>query len=240
VPMTAGEQVLGVIVLRGGPRLYTAADERLLLNIAHLAALALRSVRLFEDRTRAYRELAAAQDQLVRTEKLRALGEMASGVALDIAQSRWREEPVSRGIVIEVRAELGAGPPILGDAAELREALTNLILNAVDAMPAGGILSLVTGATDDHVEVAVSDTGVGIPAAVREKIFDPFFTTKGPQGTGLALSLTYGLVSRHGGLVTVQSQDGRRATSRLAFSSAAMVESPATSPARADAAPART
>src|SRR5437762_2994986 len=83
VPMTAGEQVLGVIVLRGGPRLYTAADERLLLNIAHLAALALRSVRLFEDRTRAYRELAAAQDQLVRTEKLRALGEMASGVAHD-------------------------------------------------------------------------------------------------------------------------------------------------------------
>ena len=311
VPMTAGEQVLGVIVLRGGPRLYTAADERLLLNIAHLAALALRSVRLFEDRTRAYRELAAAQDQLVRTEKLRALGEMASGVAhdfnnllasvlgraqllmrrvqdpqqlqwlrviersaldgaqtvrrlqeftrirrdqpmvpldlaqmvvdaLDITQSRWREEPVSRGIVIEVRAELGAGPPILGDAAELREALTNLILNAVDAMPAGGILSLVTGATDDHVEVAVSDTGVGIPAAVREKIFDPFFTTKGPQGTGLGLSLTYGIVSRHGGFVTVESEEGRGSTFRLSFPSAAMVESPATSPARADAAPART
>ena len=311
VPMTAGEQVLGVIVLRGGPRPYTAADERLLLNIAHLAALALRSVRLFEDRTRAYRELAAAQDQLVRTEKLRALGEMASGVAhdfnnllasvlgraqllmrrvqdpqqlqwlrviersaldgaqtvrrlqeftrirrdqpmvpldlaqmvvdaLDITQSRWREEPVSRGIVIEVRAELGAGPPILGDAAELREALTNLILNAVDAMPAGGILSLVTGATDDHVEVAVSDTGVGIPAAVREKIFDPFFTTKGPQGTGLGLSLTYGIVSRHGGFVTVESEEGRGSTFRLSFPSAAMVESPATSPARADAAPART
>src|SRR5256712_3140236 len=158
--------------------------------------------------------------------------------ALDITRSRWREEPVSGGIVSERALEVGAGPPILGDAEELREALTNLILNAVDAMSAGGILRLVTGATDDHVEVAVSDTGVGIPAAVREKIFDPFFTTKGPQGTGLGLSLTYGIVSRHGGFVTVESEEGRGSTFRLSFPSAAMVESPATSPARADAAPA--
>jgi len=311
VPMTAGEQVLGVIVLRGGPRLYTAADERLLLNIAHLAALALRSVRLFEDRTRAYRELAAAQDQLVRTEKLRALGEMASGVAhdfnnllasvlgraqllmrrvqdpqqlqwlrviersaldgaqtvrrlqeftrirrdapmvpldvtqvvrdaLEITRSRWREEPVSRGVVIDVRTELPTVPPVLGDAAELREVLTNLILNAVDAMPEGGTLTLVTRATEDQVEVAVSDTGVGIPAAVRDKIFDPFFTTKGPQGTGLGLSMTYGIVSRHGGSITVDSEEGRGSTFRLSFPSAATVEPPAAAPARVvDAGPVR-
>jgi len=311
VPMTAGEQVLGVIALRGGPRPFSAADERLLLNIAHLAALALRSVRLFEERTRAYGELAAAQDQLVRTEKLRALGEMASGVAhdfnnllasvlgraqllmrrvqdpqqlqwlrviersaldgaqtvrrlqeftrirrdqpmvpldvtqmvrdaLDITQSRWREEPVSRGVVIEVRTELAAVPPILGDAAELREALTNLILNAVDAMPTGGTLGLVTTVGDDHVEIAVSDTGVGIPPAVREKIFDPFFTTKGPQGTGLGLSLTYGIVVRHGGFVTVDSEEGRGSTFRLSFPSAATVETPTAASVRPDAVPART
>ncbi|HEV8583491.1 MAG TPA: GAF domain-containing protein [Methylomirabilota bacterium] len=311
VPMTAGEQVLGVIVLRGAARPYGAADEQLLLNIAHLAALALRSVRLYEERTRAYGELAAAQDQLVRTEKLRALGEMASGVAhdfnnllasvlgraqllmrrvqdpqqrewlrviersaldgaatvrrlqeftrirrdqpmvpldvaqivrdaLDITQSRWREEPVSRGIVVDVQADLAAVPPILGDAAELREALTNLILNAVDAMPAGGTLRLVTAANDDHVEVAVSDTGVGIPPAVREKIFDPFFTTKGPQGTGLGLSMTYGIVSRHGGFVSVESEEGRGSTFRLSFPSAAAVE-PATPAAKpAASAPTRT
>src|SRR5437867_3887647 len=229
VPMTAGEQVLGVIVLRGGARPFGDADERLLLNIAHLAALALRSARLFEERTRAYGELAAAQDQLVRTEKLRALGEMASGVAhdfnnllasvlgraqllmrrvqdpqqlqwlqviersaldgaqtvrrlqeftrirrdqpmvprdvtqavreaLEITQSRWREEPMSRGIVIDVRTALAPVPPILGDASELREALTNLILNAVDAMPDGGTLALSTVALEDQVEVHVSDT----------------------------------------------------------------------------------
>src|SRR5205814_799351 len=137
--------------------------------------------------------------------------------ALDITQSRWREEPVSRGVVIEVRTELAAVPPILGDAAELREALTNLILNAVDAMPTGGTLGFVTTPGGDQVEIAGPDTGVGIPPAVREKIFDPFFTTKGPQGTGLGLSLTYGIVVRHGGFVTVDSEEGRGSTFRLSF-----------------------
>lgn len=83
VPMSAEDTVLGVLALRGGQRAFTEADERLLTNIAHLAALALRSARLFEERAQAYRELTTAQDQLVRTEKLRALGEMASGVAHD-------------------------------------------------------------------------------------------------------------------------------------------------------------
>jgi GAF domain-containing protein/ActR/RegA family two-component response regulator len=295
VPMTVGERVLGVIVLRGGQRPFGDSDERLLLNIAHLAALALRSVRLFEERSRAYGELAAAQDQLVRTEKLRALGEMASGVAhdfnnllasvlgraqllmrrvqdpqqlqwlrviersaldgaqtvrrlqeftrirrdqpmvpldvtqivrdaLDITQSRWREEPVSRGIVIDVRTRLDPAPPVLGDASELREALTNLILNAVDAMPAGGTLTLTTRAADDHVDVIIADTGVGIPADARDKVFDPFFTTKGPKGTGLGLSMTYGIVSRHGGFITVDSEEGRGSTFKLSFPSAATVE----------------
>jgi GAF domain-containing protein/CheY-like chemotaxis protein len=310
VPMTAGEQVLGVIALRGGERSFSAADERLLLNIAHLAALALRSVRLYEERSRAYGELAAAQDQLVRTEKLRALGEMASGVAhdfnnllaavlgraqllirrvqdpqqlewlrviersaldgaqtvrrlqeftrirrdqpmvpldvtqivrdaLEITQSRWREEPISRGIVVDVQTDLAAVPPILGDAAELREALTNLILNAVDAMPEGGTLRLVTRADAEHVVVVISDTGVGIPAAVREKIFDPFFTTKGPRGTGLGLSMTYGIVSRHGGFVSVESEEGRGSTFRLTFPSAAAVEPAATADAPAAVTPVR-
>jgi len=160
--------------------------------------------------------------------------------ALEITRSRWREEPVSRGVVIDVRTELPTVPPVLGDAAELREVLTNLILNAVDAMPEGGTLTLVTRATEDQVEVAVSDTGVGIPAAVRDKIFDPFFTTKGPQGTGLGLSMTYGIVSRHGGSITVDSEEGRGSTFRLSFPSAATVEPPAAAPARVvDAGPVR-
>jgi hypothetical protein len=83
VPMLAGSQVVGVLVLRSGDRSFSEADERVLTNIAGLAALALRSARLYQDRTRAYEDLALAQDQLVRNENLRALGEMASGVAHD-------------------------------------------------------------------------------------------------------------------------------------------------------------
>jgi GAF domain-containing protein/ActR/RegA family two-component response regulator len=309
-PMTAGDRALGVIVVRGGERPFTETDERLLMNIAHLVALAMSSARLYEERTRAFGELGAAQDQLVRTEKLRALGEMASGVAhdfnnllasilgraqlllrrvkepqqrqwlqvieraaldgaqtvrrlqdftrirrdqpllpldlsdvvrdaLDITQSRWQEEPLSRGVAIEVRTALPAVPHILGDAPELREVFTNLILNAVDAMPEGGALTLTTGEVDGQVVATVSDTGTGIPAAVREKIFDPFFTTKGPQGTGLGLSMTYGIVSRHGGVITVESQEGRGTTFRLAFP-AAVGEAPAAGPeGAADGAPGR-
>ncbi|HET7341085.1 MAG TPA: GAF domain-containing protein, partial [Methylomirabilota bacterium] len=83
VPLSARDRVLGVLVLRSAERPFTAAEEHLLVNVAHLTALALSSVRLYTERTRAYGELAAAQDQLVRTEKLRVLGEMASGVAHD-------------------------------------------------------------------------------------------------------------------------------------------------------------
>jgi signal transduction histidine kinase/CheY-like chemotaxis protein len=288
VPLSARDRVLGMVALRSAERPFTAAEEHLLGNIAHLTALALASVRLYEERTRAFGELAAAQDQLVRTEKLRALGEMASGVAhdfnnllasvlgraqlllrrvqepqlrqwlqvieraaldgaqtvrrlqeftrirrdqpmigldvnlvvrdvLDITQSRWKDEPTSKGLTLDVALNLGEVPAVVGDAAELREAMTNLVLNALDAMPEGGTLTLTTALVDDRVEVTVADTGVGMPAEVREKVFDPFFTTKGPQGTGLGLSMTYGIVSRHGGSIAVESAPGQGSTFRLSF-----------------------
>jgi GAF domain-containing protein/CheY-like chemotaxis protein len=289
VPMKAGNQVLGVLVLRSRDRAFTDADQRLLSSIADLAALALRSARLYEERTRAFSELRAAQDQLVRTEKLRAMGEMASGVAhdfnnvlsailgraqlmltrvedpklrqwihvieratldgartvrrlqdftrirrdhpvvpmdvnqvvqqtLEATESSWRQESRSRGIEIDVVTSLAAPlPEISGDPAELREALTNLVLNALDAMPGGGTLALSTRESDGHVEVTVRDTGTGIPAAIRHKIFDPFFTTKGPKGTGLGLSMTYGIIARHGGRISVESEEGHGATFRLIF-----------------------
>jgi len=294
--------VIGVLTLRSPSRPFSEADERLLSSIGHLAALALRSARLFEERSRAYSELASAQDQLVRTEKLRALGEMASGVAhdfnnvlasilgraqltlqrlqdpqlrkwlqviersaldgaqtvrrlqeftrtrrdqpfvavdlnevvkgaLEITQSRWREETRSRGVDVEVRTSFGTVPTVAGDPAELREAMTNLILNAVDAMPMGGTLTLTTGVENNLVVVTVADTGVGIPEAIRGKIFDPFFTTKGPQGTGLGLSMTYGILSRHAARITVDSQEGRGATFRLAFAPGVVPDVEASPPA---------
>jgi CheY-like chemotaxis protein len=137
--------------------------------------------------------------------------------ALEITQPRWRDEPTSRGIAIEVRPALANVPAVAGDPAELREAMTNLILNAVDAMPQGGRLGLTTRVLDDRVLVEVFDTGIGMSAEVRERIFDPFFTTKGPQGTGLGLSMTYGILARHGASVTVESEEGRGSLFRLSF-----------------------
>jgi GAF domain-containing protein/CheY-like chemotaxis protein len=287
-PMRVGGEVIGVVAIRGTDRPFTTAEERLLVNIADLTALAVRSARLFEERSRAYRDLAAAQDQLVRTEKLRALGEMASGVAhdfnnllaailgraqlvlgrltdpklrqwveiieraaldgaqtvrrlqeftrvrrdeplvaidlneivrdaLDITQSRWRDEVSSRGVLIDVHTAFADPAVVVGDAVELREALTNLILNAVDAMPDGGTLTLRTASATDGVTLVVSDTGIGMPESVRSRIFDPFFTTKGPRGTGLGLSMTYGILSRHGATVDVDTAEGRGTTFRLTF-----------------------
>jgi CheY-like chemotaxis protein len=86
-------------------------------------------------------------------------------------------------------------------------------------MPQGGTLSLTTAAVEDRVEVTVADSGIGIPAVVRDKIFDPFFTTKGPKGTGLGLSMTYGIISRHGASIAVESEEGRGSAFRIVFPS---------------------
>ena len=147
--------------------------------------------------------------------------------ALEATSARWQEEPRSRGIVVEVSTRLNPDlPPVAGDPAELREALTNLILNAVDAMPQGGTLTLETRRADGRVELLVSDTGVGMPEDVRERIFDPFFTTKGSQGTGLGLAMTYGILSRHDARVTVESEEGRGTTFRLSFAASDLPAAP--------------
>ena len=87
----------------------------------------------------------------------------------------------------------------MGRPAELNEVFTNLILNAIDAMPLGGTLSIRTRAQDDHnVVFTVTDTGIGMTEDVRRRIFDPFFTTKGEEGTGLGLPVSYSIVKRHG------------------------------------------
>ncbi|MGH7317146.1 MAG: hybrid sensor histidine kinase/response regulator, partial [Candidatus Rokuibacteriota bacterium] len=137
---------------------------------------------------------------------------------LETTESIWRQDSRRRGVEIEVETDLAPGlPRVAGDPAELREAFTNLVLNAVDAMPGGGTLTLRTGTTAGQVRVEVRDSGTGIPEHIREKIFDPFFTTKGPKGTGLGLSMAYGILQRHNGRITVESEESRGTTFRLLF-----------------------
>jgi PAS domain S-box-containing protein len=309
-PLFCRERLVGVLVLDSEEegRHFSEDDREALALLATQAAIAIENARLFAELTSAYESVRRAQDELVRSEKLRALGQMAAGMAhdlnnilaailgqtellrlraadlpvqealntlevtatdaaevvrrlqdfarqqpsrplgpvdlaavvreaLEITRPRWRDDPHQRGMTIRTHIALDGLPPVLGYAPELREALTNLILNAVDAMPHGGTLSLTArvvlpaagpavDATDPHrapatpsassaadgsaglLELTVSDTGLGMSEEVRRRVFDPFFTTKGVKGTGLGLSVVYGIVQRHGGRIDVASGPG--------------------------------
>jgi GAF domain-containing protein/CheY-like chemotaxis protein len=290
-PVMLGDRLLGVLAVSGREGVpLDEADEVVLRALISQAAVAIQNARLYEDARahelearRTLEELRRTQEQLVRMEKLRALGEMASGVAhdfnnvlavilgrvqllqrkiedptfrrwltiveqaaLDGAQTvrqiqeftrvrrdqpnqtvdlnqavrdavemtrgRWQDESRSRGVEIRLVLDLGPVPPIDGQSSELREALTNLILNAVDALPRGGEIRVGTREHGDRVELSVADTGTGMPESVRRRIFEPFFSTKGPSGTGLGLAMVYGIVSRHGGEIVVDTAEGAGST----------------------------
>jgi signal transduction histidine kinase len=133
---------------------------------------------------------------------------------IELTRARWSDMPQQRGTVIELHTELAAElPATLGVESEVREALINLVFNAVDAMPAGGLLTIATRREGDVGVLSVSDTGMGMDAATQRRIFDPFFTTKQVgQGTGLGLSIAYGIIKEHGGTISVVSPPGEGAT----------------------------
>lgn len=151
--------------------------------------------------------------------------------AVDLTRARWSDMAQQRGAAIQVRTELAPDlPAIAGIEGELRDALTNLIFNAVDAMPAGGELRLrtrVMGRPDGPpgaagaervVQLEVGDSGVGMDEETRRRCLEPFFTTKGERGTGLGLAMVYGTMQRHGADLDVQSAVGQGTTVRLSFS----------------------
>lgn len=136
--------------------------------------------------------------------------DLADVVANAIALTRPRWHPPGGSPKYELDwTPSEAKLPIVGNGAELCEVIVNLILNALDAMPDGGALAVCTGLEDDRVWVEVGDTGVGIDAGAQHRLFDPFFSTKGRQGLGLGLSVSHGIVERHRGEITVESEPGR-------------------------------
>jgi signal transduction histidine kinase len=148
-----------------------------------------------------------------RTEEM-----LAESEAVDVADvlreaarltaPRWRDASQAEGRPIELHVDAEPGCTIQGSASALREALINLIFNAVDALPRGGTICLRCTRSGRRVVVEVSDTGTGIPADVRPRIFDPFFTTKA-GGTGLGLAIVHRVVEAHGGRIAVRSEPGR-------------------------------
>jgi PAS domain S-box-containing protein len=130
--------------------------------------------------------------------------------AIAITQPRWEERLAKGGLPLRLDLGLRSVPAVMGRPSELNEVITNLILNAIDAMPEGGTLAIRTLAEPGQsVLLTVADTGTGMPEAIRKRVFDPFFTTKGEAGTGLGLSVSYSIVKRHGGEMRVESQVGR-------------------------------
>lgn len=295
IPIVAGGDFLGVLSLawREHPGLSTE-DEQMLLATADNLGLVLRNATLYQKLDRSFTDLRETQERLAHSEearrmdRLRTVGQMASGIAhnfnnvmsaiigrvqllkikilrgdadqeaieksldvieragldgaetvrrlqefsrgessqtpvqsdlnelvqgvLEITRPRWKDEAERAGVHIRAATELERLPAVSCVPSEIREVLTNLIFNAVDAMPKGGDLRIATRAEAGAARLIVSDTGTGMPPLVRERLFEPFFTTKGVRGTGLGLSTVYGIIRRHGGEIAVQSveQGGTR------------------------------
>lgn len=301
-PLVAEDNVFGVLIAaRRQAGSFTSADCEFLRQLSDHVALAAHQAQLYGSLQQAYEDLRQSQHTILQQERLRALGQMASGVAhdinnaispvalytesllerepnlserarnylgtiqraiedvaqtvarmrefyrpgepqpapafidinnlirhvVDLTRVRWRDGPEEHGIVVSVQTELAPElPPVVGSDSEIRDALTNLIFNAVDAMPQGGVLTLrtrpfyVEDPHDEHgsagvVHVEVVDTGIGMDADTRRRCLEPFFTTKGERGTGLGLAMVYGAVQRHNGEIEIDSEPGRGTTIRL-------------------------
>src|SRR3984893_11157741 len=308
-PLVVESDVFGIMIAaRRGEEGFTSDDCEFLRQLSGDVALARHQSQLYGALQRAYEDLRQTQQTVMQQERLRALGQMASGIAhdinnalspaalyvqsllerdrslssdarnyliitlraiedvantiarmrefyrmrepqlsflpvdvnrvlqevIDLTHARWSDMPLERGILIRVQTEFAAHlPRILGAENEIRDALTNLILNAVDAMPEGGTLSLRSnslGATSApgtdaplaaRVSVEVRDTGIGMSEAVRNRCLEPFFTTKGERGTGLGLAMVYGMIQRHSAELEIDSELGAGSTMRLIFPVAA-------------------
>jgi len=128
--------------------------------------------------------------------------------AIEITRTRWQNEARLRGLEYDVKLDTESEHYTFGSASELREVFVNLIVNAVDAMPRGGKLLVTCRQIDDRLQLHFADNGMGMPEDVRQKIFEPFFSTKGAHGTGLGLSVSYSIIERHSGSISVVSEPG--------------------------------
>ena len=301
VPLMVEGKLFGLLIsARLKPDDFSSGDCEFFRMLSEHVALAAHQARLHQDLENAYHELRHTQATVLQQERLKALGQMASGIAhdvnnalspvvgfselilkgdfglnpagkkylkyiatagediahivarlrefyrtrddeeplnqlnlnvlaeqvVDMTRPRWRDIPQSNGITIEVRTELAPDmPKLAGIESEIREAFTNLVLNAVDAMPQGGKITLCTRVLrhemgNKHprqVTVEISDTGMGMNEETRRRCLEPFFSTKGKRGTGLGLAMVYGVMERHEGNIEIQSEPGKGTTFCLTF-----------------------
>jgi PAS domain S-box-containing protein len=132
--------------------------------------------------------------------------------ALDLTRSRWRDDALAAGVTYDVMFRPEVGVNALFDQSAMREVFVSLIINAIEAMPSGGRLTISTAVEGDYLLAKFVDTGLGMTGETRQRIFEPFYTTKGAKGQGMGLALTYGIVERHGGEISVVSEPGHGST----------------------------
>jgi signal transduction histidine kinase/ActR/RegA family two-component response regulator/HAMP domain-containing protein len=305
-PLLVESKVFGVLLAaRRTASSFSSSECEFLRQLGEHVALAAHQAQLYGALQQAYDDLRQTQQAVMQQERLRALGQMASGIAhdinnaispvtlyteslletepglstrareylttiqrsmddvtqtvsrmrefyrqreaqlalhpvdinslvyhvLDLTRVRWRDIAQENGVSIELKTEMADElPPIRGVESEIREALTNLVLNAIDAMPQGGNLILRTRVTTESrapsahlgtvqrlVIVEVADTGVGMDEDTRRRCLEPFFTTKGERGTGLGLAMVYGTIQRHSADIEIDSAVGKGTCMRLIF-----------------------
>lgn len=297
-PLVVEKQVFGVLIAaRRMPNSFSSGDCEFLRQLSEHVALASGQAQVLTELHRACDDLRETQQKVMQQERLRAIGQMASGIAHDInnaispislytdlllerepnlssrtrdylvttqraigdvahtvarmrefyrrpepesilmpvdlgslvqqvlqlTRARWHDMPMQRGIVIQSRMDLAVDlPAVAGIESEIREALTNLVFNAVDAMPEGGTLTIRTktkpGASNlRRVCIEVIDTGIGMDEDTQRRCLEPFFTTKGERGTGLGLGMVYGVMQRHSAEIEIESGLGKGTIVRLSF-----------------------
>jgi signal transduction histidine kinase/ActR/RegA family two-component response regulator len=302
-PLLVESKIFGILIAARRPaQNFSSGECEFLRQLSEHVALAAHQTQLYEALHQAYEDLRQTQQAVMQQERLRALGQMASGIAhdinnaispvtlytesllesepglstrarqyletiqhaiedvaqtvsrmkefyrqrepqltlvpvqmnpliqqvIDLSRARWSNMSQQRGVFIQVETELAPGlPAILGIESEIREALVNLVFNAVDAMPEGGTLTLRTktsevpaslnAAAQRQVRVEVSDTGIGMDEDTRRRCLEPFFTTKGERGTGLGLAMVYGIATRHNAEIEIESAVGKGTTFRFVF-----------------------
>jgi signal transduction histidine kinase len=280
LPLASNGQIIGGMTLATRRHAVANSEIESLKSFATQAAAAIENARLYGQLERAFSELRLAQDQLIRAERLRTLGQVASGVAhdfnnilaaivtraqlaqlqtrsaplletlrvieraaldgataarriqglarpqqdqsaeimdlneviqgaLELTRPMWHQRAQARGVSIRTETSFASDVTVEGIPGELREVVTNLILNATAAMPNGGTLRLSTERRGSEIWCTVEDTGTGMAESVRARIFDPFFTTKGEAGSGLGMSIVAAVLQRHSGRVEVDSEPGK-------------------------------
>lgn len=179
----------------------------------------LRWLKVIEQLTNSGAETVERMQKFARTHRTRSekdfqelnINEIVEEV-IGITRPKWKDEAELKGTKIEIETGLGKLSKSIGNASEIREVLTNMIFNSIDALPEGGKITIKTRMRGDDVEISVSDNGLGMIEEVKKKVFEPFFTTKRDKSNGLGLSVAYGIITRHNGEITVESQPGEGTT----------------------------